>query len=89
MADIFRHLHRHAGIIELDDRNTRRQAQFHQGIDTGFGQVLSDPLDAAVDLERVRSRRPKDGPAPRQDPAHLVHPERDRPPLKLALPAVT
>ena len=34
-------------------------------------QVLRDPLDAAVDLERVGPRRAEDGAAARQDAAHL------------------
>jgi hypothetical protein len=40
-------------------------------VDAEVGQVGLDLLDPAVDLERVGAGRAENGPAPRQDPAHL------------------
>ena len=59
-----------------------------QAVDFGGREVGDDPLAAAVVLERVRSRRPEDRAAARQDAPHLGHAERDEVPLQRPLPAV-
>ena len=52
------------------------------------GEVVLDPLDAALDLERVGPAGAEDGAAARQDAAHLRHAELHGQALERALPAV-
>ena len=51
-------------------------------------EVGLDPLDAALDLERVGAAGAEDGAAARQDAAALLHAELHRESLERALPAV-
>ena len=73
-------LGRHAEGVLAADRDQR--------VDAELVQVRRDPLDAAVDLERVGARRAEDRAAARQDAAHLGDAERHGDVLERAPPAV-
>jgi hypothetical protein len=44
----------------------------HERLDPLGGEAVHDPLHPPVLFERVRARRPQDGPAPRQDPRRAL-----------------
>jgi hypothetical protein len=71
---------RHAERVLAADRDQR--------VDRALGQVVLDPLDAALDRERVRAARAEDGPAAREDPPHLGDAELHGHTLEGTLPAV-
>ena len=57
-------------------------------VDTVIGKCLLHPVDAAIDLVRVRARRAEDGAAARQRTPHPLDVESDREILHDAFPAV-
>jgi hypothetical protein len=59
-----------------------------QGVDPVGGEVVLDPLDAAVDPERVGAARAEDRAAARQDATHLRDAQLHGQTLERALPAV-
>src|SRR5207302_5127092 len=74
-----RHSHdREALLLEETRRDSERvlAADRDQRVESGSLEGLKDAVDAAVELVRVRSRRPENRSAARQDPRDLPRAER-------------
>ena len=59
MADVFGHLHRHAGVVQAHDRNAGRQTQRHQRIDASAD--VENALELRLLVDELLRWRPDHG----------------------------